>query len=51
MPIVEPEVLMDADHSIERCYDVTGATLQALFDGAVRTSASISRACCSSRTW
>ncbi len=23
MPIVEPEVLMDADNTIERCYDVT----------------------------
>ena len=27
MPIVEPEVLMDADNTIERCYDVTARTL------------------------
>ena len=32
VPIVEPEVLMDGDHSIERCYDVTSRTLKALFD-------------------
>jgi fructose-bisphosphate aldolase class I len=30
-PIVEPEVLMDGDHAIERCFDVTEATLQAVF--------------------
>ncbi len=28
VPIVEPEVLMDADHTIETCDDVTGRTLQ-----------------------
>jgi fructose-bisphosphate aldolase, class I len=31
VPIVEPEVLMDGDHSIERCYDATAQTLKALF--------------------
>jgi fructose-bisphosphate aldolase, class I len=31
VPIVEPEVLMDGDHSIERCYSVTSRTLQAVF--------------------
>ena len=31
VPIVEPEVLMDGDHSIDRCYDVTLATLHAVF--------------------
>jgi fructose-bisphosphate aldolase class I len=31
VPIVEPEVLMDGDHTIARCEDVTGATLQAIF--------------------
>ena len=31
VPIVEPEVLMDGDHSIERCYEVTHATLQTVF--------------------
>jgi fructose-bisphosphate aldolase class I len=32
VPIVEPEVLMDADNSIERCYDVTVETLHLVFD-------------------
>tara|TARA_A100000171_G_C2126765_1_gene144043 strand:- start:262 stop:1281 length:1020 start_codon:yes stop_codon:yes gene_type:complete len=32
VPIVEPEVLMDAEHDIDRCYDVTHATLRVLFD-------------------
>ena len=31
VPIVEPEVLMDTDHSIDACYDATARTLQALF--------------------
>jgi fructose-bisphosphate aldolase, class I len=31
VPIVEPEVLMDADNTIERCYDVTSSTLHATF--------------------
>ena len=31
VPIVEPEVLMDGDHSIERCYEVTQDTLRAVF--------------------
>jgi fructose-bisphosphate aldolase class I len=31
VPIVEPEVLMDGDHTLERCYQVTEATLQAVF--------------------
>jgi fructose-bisphosphate aldolase class I len=32
VPIVEPEVLMDGDHTIERCYDATERTLMTLFD-------------------
>ena len=32
VPIVEPEVLMDADNTIEVCYDATARTLQATFD-------------------
>jgi fructose-bisphosphate aldolase class I len=32
VPIVEPEVLMDGDHTIERCEAVTGQVLQAVFD-------------------
>lgn len=31
VPIVEPEVLLDGDHSIERCYEVTAETLDTLF--------------------
>jgi fructose-bisphosphate aldolase class I len=31
VPIVEPEVLLDGDHSIERCYAATAATQKALF--------------------
>ncbi len=31
VPIVEPEVLMDGDHDLERCADVTTETLQAVF--------------------
>ena len=32
VPIVEPEVLMDGGHSIERCEDVTNAVLVSVFD-------------------
>src|SRR6478752_4937170 len=35
VPIVEPEVLMDGDHSIERCSAVTTATLLTVFDQLV----------------
>jgi fructose-bisphosphate aldolase class I len=31
VPVVEPEVLMDGGHSIERCFEVTEATLHAVF--------------------
>ena len=31
MPIIEPEVVMDGDHTIERCEAVTEATLRATF--------------------
>ena len=31
VPMVEPEVLMDADNTITRCYEVTEATLKTLF--------------------
>ena len=31
VPIVEPEVLIDGDHSLETCYDVSLRTLRALF--------------------
>ena len=32
VPIVEPEVLMDADNDIETCYDATARTLHKTFD-------------------
>lgn len=32
VPIVEPEVLMDGDHSLERCFEVTSQTLDVVFD-------------------
>ena len=32
VPIVEPEVLIDGDHTIDRCFEVTEATLHAVFD-------------------
>ncbi len=32
VPMVEPEVLMDGNHDIETCYEVTEVTLRALFD-------------------
>jgi len=31
VPMVEPEVLMDGDHDIDTCYDVTEAVLRSLF--------------------
>ena len=50
VPIVEPEVLMDGSHTIERCEEVTGAVLHAVFN-ALLIRGSLSRACCSGRTW
>jgi fructose-bisphosphate aldolase class I len=32
VPIVEPEVLINGDHSIQRCYEVTKAVLVAVFE-------------------
>ena len=31
VPVVEPEVLMDGDHSLERCREVTEEVLQTVF--------------------
>jgi fructose-bisphosphate aldolase, class I len=36
VPIVEPEVLMDADNTIEACYAVTARTLHAVFGELAR---------------
>ncbi len=35
VPIVEPEVLMDGDHSLERCFEATEAALHAVFHALV----------------
>ncbi len=36
VPIVEPEVLMDGGHSLERCQDVTADVLRAVYDQLAR---------------
>src|SRR6266542_477993 len=36
VPIVEPEVLIDGDHTLERCYEVTDAVLHAVFHALYR---------------
>jgi fructose-bisphosphate aldolase class I len=36
VPIVEPEVLMDGAHTMERCAEVTVATLRAVYDALAR---------------
>ncbi len=36
VPIVEPEVLMDGGHTIERCEEVTDAALEIVFDALFR---------------
>ena len=46
VPIVEPEVLMDGDHTIERACAVTGRVAAARSSPSCTTSASSSRACC-----
>lgn len=41
VPIIEPEVLKDGDHSIERCYEVSVATLHEVFRQIVRQRVSL----------
>ena len=41
VPIVEPEVLMDGDHSIERCFEVSRSTLSSLFNCLDKNSINI----------
>ncbi|HXR56090.1 MAG TPA: class I fructose-bisphosphate aldolase [Casimicrobiaceae bacterium] len=36
VPIVEPEVLIDGDHTLERCHEVSEAVLHAVFDALYR---------------
>ena len=51
VPIVEPEVLMDGEHDIDRCVEVTEWVLKETFQQLYYISASRSKAWCSSRTW
>ena len=39
VPMVEPEVLMDADNTIERCFDVTLHTLRTVFNALFQQGA------------
>ena len=41
VPIVEPEVLMDGGHSIERCFEVSVNTLSSLFNSLEKNSINI----------
>jgi len=41
VPIVEPEVLLDGDHTVERCEEVSEATLEALFHALERHGVSL----------
>jgi fructose-bisphosphate aldolase, class I len=43
VPIVEPEVLMEGSHTIERCEEVTGAVLHAVFNALFDQSVTIER--------
>ena len=41
VPIVEPEVIMDGNHSIDRCFDVTKKTLIKLYDALDKNNINI----------
>lgn len=41
VPIVEPEVMLDGDHTIERCYEITEVTLRALFHALTEQKVSL----------
>lgn len=41
VPIVEPEVLMDGDHTIDRCEEVTEWTLNAVYDALYLSKVSL----------
>lgn len=41
VPIVEPEVLMSGDHTLERCEEVTGQVLHAVFDALFHQKVSL----------
>ena len=46
VPIVEPEVLMDGSHDIDRCYQVTEWVLKETFQAALLCRRSRSKASC-----
>jgi fructose-bisphosphate aldolase, class I len=41
VPIVEPEVLMNGDHTIERCEEITGRVLNTVFDALFEQGVSL----------
>jgi len=41
VPIVEPEILMEGDHAIERCNEVTANVLHAVFNALSEQKASL----------
>ena len=45
VPIVEPEVLMDGKHTIERCYDVTKKTLDIVFNELIAHGVNLKGIC------
>ena len=45
VPIVEPEVLMDGEHTIERCYDVTKKTLDVVFNELIAHGVNLKGIC------
>jgi fructose-bisphosphate aldolase class I len=51
VPIVEPEVLMDGDHDIERCYEVTEFGLKTLYEELFAQGVILEGTVSSSRTW
>ena len=50
VPIVEPEVLMDGAHDIERCEAVTSQVLERVF-AELDAHGVLFEGCCSSRIW
>lgn len=47
VPIVEPEVLIDGEHTLERCYQVTDKTLHSVFVSYTVKGLSLSKWCLS----
>ena len=45
VPIVEPEVLMDGEHTIERCYDITKKTLEVVFNELIAHGVNLKGIC------